>query len=63
MDDATLHVLNKKMKLNPGKSLIEFKIGGRVCINLLLSWPNKLTSISKLRIPVVNKQSIKIDKS
>ena len=23
------------MKLNPGKSLIEFKIGGRVCISLL----------------------------
>ena len=32
------------MKLNPGKSLIEFKIGGRVRISLLLSWPNKLTS-------------------
>ena len=32
------------MKLNPGNSLTEFKIGGRVCTSLLLSWPNKLTS-------------------
>ena len=33
MEDATLHVLKKKMKLNPGNSLIEFKTGGRVCIS------------------------------
>ena len=36
VEDATLHVLKKKMKLNPGNSLIEFKTSGRVCISLLL---------------------------
>ena len=32
VEDATLHILKKKMKLNPGNSLIEFKTGGRVCM-------------------------------
>ena len=34
--DVALHSLEKKMKLNPEHSLIEFKTGGRVCISLLL---------------------------
>ena len=38
-EDATIHILKKKMKLNPGQSLIEFKIGGRECISLLLHGP------------------------
>ena len=33
IEDATLHVLKKKMKLNPANSLIEFKTGVRVCIS------------------------------
>ena len=36
VENATLHVLKKKMKLDPGNSLIVFKTGGRVSINLLL---------------------------
>ena len=48
-EDATLHVLKKKMKLNPAKSLIECKIRSKVCTSLLLSWPNKLTL--KIKIP------------
>ena len=32
VEDATLHILKKKMKLNPGNSLTEFKTGGRVCM-------------------------------
>ena len=43
-DIPTLHVLKKKMELNPGNSLIEFKTGGRVCMFVTMSWPNKLTS-------------------
>ena len=49
------------MKSNSGKSLIGFKIGGRVCINLLLcclfvvNW----LQIPKLQISIVNKQSTK----
>ena len=60
MEDATLHVLNKRMKLNPENSLIKFKTGGRVYISLLLyHGPKNWLQIPKLRILVVNKQSIK----
>ena len=36
VENATLHVLKKKMKLDPGNSLIAFETGGRVSISLLL---------------------------
>ena len=45
VEDATLHVLEKKMKLNPENSLIEFKTGGSICMSVAMPWPNKLTSI------------------
>ena len=44
VEDATLHVLKKKMKLNPGNTLIELKTGGRVCMFVTMPRPNKLTS-------------------
>ena len=37
VEDTTLHVLKKKMKLNHRKYLTEFKIGGRACISFLLT--------------------------
>ena len=60
VEDATLHVLKKKMKLNPGNSLIEFKTGGRVCISLLLCCGSiNWLQIPKLHILVVHKQRAK----
>ena len=56
MEDAILHVLERKMKLNPGNYLIEFNTGGRVCISLLLCHsPINWLQILKLRILAVNK--------
>ena len=51
--DATLHVLKKKIKLNPRKSFTEF-------ISLLLSvMVQYWLQTHKLQIPVVNKQCTK----
>ena len=60
VEDATLHILKKKMKLNPGNSSIEFKTGDRVCISLLLCCgPINWHQMPKLHFLVVHMQRAK----